>query len=137
MAISCRVVSPERPLFEGEVERLVAPGTVGELGIYPRHAPLIAKLGPGVVRLHAPDGMQKIAIRDGFMQVRDDDVIILVTKAVRPEDVEKSDVEKELEIVLEELRHPDSEERFAELLDRRRWLKTCLKVYRAPQLIER
>jgi len=136
VAITCRVVSPERPLFDGEVERLVAPGTVGELGIYPRHAPLIAKLGPGVVRLHTADGVQRMAVRDGFMQVRNDDVIVLVTKAVRPEDVERAEVEKALEIVLAELRHPESEERFVELLDRRLWLTTCLKIYTPPRIIE-
>ena len=65
--IHCTVVSPERPLFDGDVDHLVVPGSQGELGIYPRHAPLIGALGPGVVRLHQGATIERYAIRDGFV----------------------------------------------------------------------
>ena len=129
MAITCRVVSPERPLFEGEVERLVAPGALGELGIYPLHAPLISKLGSGVLRLHTAAGVKRMAVRGGFLEVKDDDVTMLVTKAVVPEDVDRTTVEKDLSDTIDALQHPESEERFKELLAQRAWLETCLRMH--------
>ncbi len=129
MGLTCHVVSPERPLFDGEVEHLVAPGSLGELGIYPQHAPLVSKLMPGVLRLHKADGVEKLAVRGGFMQVKDDDVTLLVTRAVRPEDVDRATVERELTECIEELQHPDSDERYAFLLERRTWLQVCLKMH--------
>jgi F-type H+-transporting ATPase subunit epsilon len=129
MAITCRVVSPERPLFEGEVERLVAPGALGELGIYPLHAPLISKLGSGVLRLHTGGEVKRMAVRGGFLEVKDDDVVMLVTKAVIPEDVDRVTVEKELSETIDALQHPESEERFRELLEQRAWLEVCLRMH--------
>ena len=128
-ALTCRVVSPERPLFEGEVDRLVAPGALGELGIYPLHAPLISKLGPGVVRLHQGGEVKRMAVKGGFVEVKDDDVILLVTHAVIPEDVDKTTVERELANVIEELQHPSSQERFEELLEERSWLEVCMRMH--------
>ena len=129
MAITCRVVSPERPLFEGEVERLVAPGALGELGIYPLHAPLISKLGSGVLRLHTSGGVKRMAVRGGFLEVKDDDVTMLVTKAVVPEDVDRTTVEKELSDTIDALQHPENEDRFKELLAQRAWLEVCLRMH--------
>jgi F-type H+-transporting ATPase subunit epsilon len=129
MAITCRVVSPERPLFEGEVDRLVAPGSMGELGIYPLHAPLISKLGPGVLRLHIGNQVRRMAVRGGFLEVKDDDVTMLVTKAVIPEDVDRATVERDLAETIEALQHPESGERYTELLEQRRWLEVCLRMH--------
>ncbi len=131
--LNCRVVSPERPLFEGNVERLVCPGALGELGIYPLHAPLISKLGAGVLRLHEAGGkVRRLAVRGGFVEVKDDDVTLLVTKATTPEDIDRATVARDLAATIEELQSPSSGERYAELLDTRRWLETCLRMH-APQ----
>ena len=127
--ITCRVVSPERPLFEGQVERLVAPGALGELGIYPLHAPLISKLGSGVLRLHTGTETKRLAVRGGFLEVKDDDVTMLVTKAVTPEDVDRATVERDLTETIQALQHPESEERYNELLEKRRWLEVCLRMH--------
>ena len=55
MTMHVDVVSAERSLFSGVVEFLVAPAAMGEVGIYPRHAPLITKIKAGSVRLKLPD----------------------------------------------------------------------------------
>ena len=128
-ALSCRVVSPERPLFEGEVERLVAPGALGELGIYPMHAPLVSKLAPGVLRLHQGGDIRRMAVKGGFVEVKHDDVIVLVTHAATPDDIDKGTVERELANTIEELQHPSSEERFEELLEQRAWLEVCMRMH--------
>ena len=130
--LRCTVVSPERPLFEGGADHVVVPGTKGELGIYPRHASLIAKLEPGIVRIHRPSseggGVEKFAVGGGFLQVRKDVVTLLVTDAQRREDVDPKAARTELEKVLEELRHPPSDERYRELLQSRRRLKAQLSL---------
>jgi F-type H+-transporting ATPase subunit epsilon len=120
-AIRCTVVSPERPLFDGSVDHLVVPGSEGELGVYPRHAPLIASLGPGVVRLHSGATVERFGIRGGFLHVKKDVVTLLVADAVKPADVDASKLDAEEEAVHEALRHPRSAEEYAELLTQRRW----------------
>jgi F-type H+-transporting ATPase subunit epsilon len=97
------------------------PGTVGELGIYPRHAPLIASLAPGVVRLHAGATVERFGIRGGFLHVKKDVVTLLIADAVKPSDLDPAKLEAEEAAVLESLRHPRSEEEFQELLTQRKW----------------
>ena len=130
--LRCTVVSPERPLFEGGADHVVVPGTKGELGIYPRHASMIAKLEPGIVRIHRPasegGGTEKFAVSGGFMQVRKNVVTLLVTDAQRREDVDAGAARDELMRVLEELHRPPSDERFRELLQSRRRLKAQLSL---------
>lgn len=128
-SLRCTVVSPERALFEGGVSHVVAPGVAGELGIYPRHAPLIGALGPGVVRLHTGGNIERFAIRGGFLLVKKDVVTLLVTDAMKPSDVDGSKLEAEEQAVREALQHPRSTEEFEELLVQRRWCevrRACL-----------
>jgi len=130
--LRCTVVSPERPLFEGGAEHVVVPGTKGLLGIYPRHASMIAKLEPGIVRIHRPSSeggaTEKFAIGGGFLQVRKDVVTLLVTDAQRREDVDAGAARDELMRVIEELQHPSSDERYLDLLQSRRRLKAQLSL---------
>ncbi len=127
-SIRCTVVSPERPLYDGDVERVVAPGSEGELGVLPRHAPLIASLGPGLVRLHVKGAVERFGIRGGFMLVKKDVVTLLVTDAVKPADIDRSKVEAERESVVESLQHPRSAEEFEELQRARRWCDVRLDL---------
>lgn len=129
MALTCNVVSPERPLFEGEATHVVVPGAQGELGIYPMHAALVARLGVGVARLHGTDGtVDRFAVRGGFVKVLRDDITLLVTEAVRPEDIDREQAAADLEAVKIELRAPASDEAFQEALVRRQWAEVCLAI---------
>jgi F-type H+-transporting ATPase subunit epsilon len=127
-AIRCTVVSPERPLFEGVVERVIVPGIDGEIGILPRHAPMIAVLGPGTVRLHVSGVIERWVVRGGFVHVKKNVVTLLVTDAVRVSDVNRASLQAELESVIEALRHPESTEAYEELLVRRRWCEVRLSL---------
>ena len=125
------IVSPERPLFRGEAGSLVAEGHDGEVGVLPGHAPLMSLLGTGVVRvayagLH--EGAEWFAIRGGFLQVLGRKVTLLVTQAVKAEDVDRLKASASLEKVVADLQHPKSEEEFARLLDERRWLESQLRI---------
>ena len=69
-----------------------------------------------------------LAVRGGFVQVLDDQVILLATEAVHPDDIDVKALKTELEAVLEKLQHPESDEQYQELLDERRWIETREKV---------
>jgi F-type H+-transporting ATPase subunit epsilon len=76
------VISPERVLFEGEVDSLVAPAHDGEVGILGGHAPMMTLLGRGELRLSGgAAGAQRFGVEGGFMQVVDDQVRIVTEHA--------------------------------------------------------
>lgn len=78
------IISPERVLFDGEVSSIVAPAFDGEVGILPRHAPMVTLLGSGVLRLEAaPGGTRRFNVSGGFLQVADD-VVRVVTESAAP-----------------------------------------------------
>mgnify|MGYP003572554501 CR=1 FL=1 len=127
--IHCTVVSPEAALFDGKVEHFVAPGWDGELGIFKQHAPMVARLGVGVVRLHrGGDDVEKLAIRGGLLQIESDKAKLLVSHAIHGDDVDPVALKTELEDVLQELKSPSTSERFKELLTQRRWLEIQLSM---------
>ena len=72
------LISPERTLFEGEAEMVVAPAWDGEIGILRGHAPLLVLLGKGPLRITGtPSGEQRFEVEGGFMQVAEDIVTVL------------------------------------------------------------
>ncbi len=75
------VVSPERVLFEGEAKSVIVPAYDGLLGILPRHAPLLALLGTGVLKVRAGAGEQRFTVAGGFVQVKDDVVRVVAEQA--------------------------------------------------------
>ncbi|HEY0777550.1 MAG TPA: F0F1 ATP synthase subunit epsilon [Gemmatirosa sp.] len=77
------VISPERVLFEGEVRGLVAPAFDGEVGILTGHAPMMALLGRGELRLTGAtgDGPQRFRVAGGFLQVVDNQVRVVTEQA--------------------------------------------------------
>jgi F-type H+-transporting ATPase subunit epsilon len=76
------VISPEHVLFDGEADSVIAPAFDGEVGILAHHAPLVALLGEGTVRLKggAGDG-RRFTLKGGFLQVADDVVRIIAESA--------------------------------------------------------
>ena len=81
MPLHLEIVTPERRVFEGDVDEVIVPGSEGEMGILPHHAPLISLLGQGVLRLEAGDQEEAFAIFGGFLQVRPDRVVVLAETA--------------------------------------------------------
>ena len=127
------VVSPARPIFEGEAKFVTAPGVEGQLGILPRHAPIVAALGSGLLRIGTEDGkVVRFAVRGGFLKVGGPKVTILVDHAVAEAQINTAEAQAELEETKAELQHPGSDEEFAELLDRRAWSESRLKLAGAP-----
>ncbi|NIN69683.1 MAG: ATP synthase F1 subunit epsilon, partial [Anaerolineae bacterium] len=75
------IVTPERRVYVEDVDMVIAPGVEGQLGILPHHAPLLAALTHGELRVKRGDEEEGFAISGGFLEVRPDQVIVLANTA--------------------------------------------------------
>ncbi len=101
------VVSAEAEMFSGEVEFFVAPGMSGELGIYPKHAPLLTKLKPGSVRMKIPGQAEErlIFVSGGMLEVQPDRITVLSDTAIRGEDLDEARVQEALRAAEDSMRN--------------------------------
>jgi len=91
--IRCDIVSAEAEIFHGTATLVVASGDEGELGIAPRHAPLITRLKPGQVRVIAENGEeQSFYVSGGIIEVQPQVVTILADTAIRAKDLDEAAV---------------------------------------------
>lgn len=86
------VVSAEEAIFSGEAEFVVLPGEVGELGIYPRHTPLITRIKAGAVRITPPGGgeEQLIFVAGGILEIQPTVITVLADTAIRGADLDEA-----------------------------------------------
>ena len=85
------VVSAEESIFSGEAEFVVLPGEMGELGIYPRHAPLITRIKPGTVRIQKVGGEEELVfVAGGILEVQPKVVTVLADTAIRGHDLDEA-----------------------------------------------
>jgi F-type H+-transporting ATPase subunit epsilon len=86
------VVSAEQAIFSGEAHFVVLPGEVGELGIYPKHTPLITRIKPGAVRIQRADNNEEefVFIAGGILEVQPDMVTVLADTAIRGRDLDEA-----------------------------------------------
>ena len=86
------VVSAEESIYSGEAEFVVLPGEAGELGVYPRHTPLITRIKPGAVRIKPADGgeEQLIFVAGGILEVQPQVVTVLADTAIRGADLDEA-----------------------------------------------
>ncbi len=95
MTLHCDIVSAEDSIFSGQIESLVAVGSLGDLGIYPGHTPLLTELIPGPVRIMKSDGEEEIYyVSGGFIEVQPGTVNILADTAIRADDVDEANAEQ-------------------------------------------
>ena len=96
--IRCDIVSAEHEIFQGEATLVVVTGELGELGIAPRHAPLITRLKPGKVVVTLPSGEQlDFAISGGILEVQPQVVTVLADTAIRAQDIDEAAVREAME----------------------------------------
>ncbi len=86
------VVSAEEDIFSGEAEFVALPGESGELGIYPKHTPLITRIRPGAVRIKIPGRADEefVFVAGGILEVQPDIVTVLADTAIRGADLDES-----------------------------------------------
>ncbi|MBU2641274.1 MAG: F0F1 ATP synthase subunit epsilon [Thiobacillus sp.] len=92
MTIHVDIVSAEKTLYSGSAEVVIAPGQRGELGIYPRHTPLLTTLKPGSVRIKVPNQVEEelIYVSGGILEVQPNVVTILSDSAIRGADLDEA-----------------------------------------------
>jgi F-type H+-transporting ATPase subunit epsilon len=91
--IRCDIVSAEEEIFHGDVVMVVASGEMGELGIAPRHAPLITRLKPGKLVLTLPNGEKlDIVVMGGILEVQPQVISVLADTAIRATDIDEAKV---------------------------------------------
>ena len=85
------VVSAEESIFSGEAKFVALPGEAGELGIYPRHTPLITRIRPGAVRIEKADGTEEfVFVAGGLLEVQPNCVTVLSDTAIRGKDLDET-----------------------------------------------
>ncbi len=92
MTVHVDVVSAEESIFSGLAEVVIVPGEMGELGIYPRHAPLLTRIKPGSVRIKVPNQSEDtlIYVSGGMLEVQPNMVTILADTAIRGADLDEA-----------------------------------------------
>ena len=103
------VVSAEESIFSGTATFVALPGELGELGIYPRHTPLISRIRPGSVRIHTSKGEEFIFVAGGILEVQPDRVTVLSDTAIRGKDLDDKKVQAAKKEAEENLRNAKSE----------------------------
>ncbi len=113
---SVSLVTPDGAAYEGEVEMIIVPGAIGEIGVLARHAPLVATLKAGSTRIHPGGGVDVLeyATGPGFFQVLDDRAIALVDAAVAAPDIDDATARAQLEAAQAELEAIDRGESSAD-----------------------
>src|ERR1700710_292829 len=86
------VVSAEAQIFSGEAEFVALPGEMGELGIYPRHTPLITRIKPGAVRIVRADNDEEefVFVAGGILEIQPGSVTVLADTAIRGKDLDEA-----------------------------------------------
>ncbi|MDX8406778.1 MAG: F0F1 ATP synthase subunit epsilon [Mariprofundaceae bacterium] len=88
--VNVLVATAEREVYRGEAEMLVAPGIAGELGILPKHAPLLSALTSGELRITRGDEVDEVFVSGGFMEVQPDMITVLADSAERASDFDEA-----------------------------------------------
>ena len=85
------VVSAEEAIFSGEAKFVALPGEAGELGIYPKHAPLITRIKPGAVRILKDDDTEEfVFVAGGILEIQPDVITVLADTAIRGHDLDEA-----------------------------------------------
>ena len=101
------VVSAEEEIFSGEARFVALPGDMGELGIYPRHTPLITRIKPGAVRIQRADSGEEelVFVAGGILEVQPDRVTVLADTAIRGRDLDEAKAKEAKDRAQEALRN--------------------------------
>ena len=97
--LEAEVLTPEGPVFKGELFQLSTRTAVGEVGIRARHAPLLARLVPAELRLHTSDGgeVERYAQGEGWLEVFANRARVLIAEAIPPDDLDAGELRERLE----------------------------------------
>ncbi len=121
------LVTPERTLFSGAVQELVAPGLLGEFGVLPGHANMLAELTAGRLIYRDGSGEKLMAAAGGFAEVTGERVTVLLDDAVYAEDLDAASLGREIE-ELEAAAPQPEDEGYVAWQERLRWKTACKEI---------
>ena len=101
--IQLEIVSPDRVVYAADIDMLIARSTGGEIGILPKHIPLVTGLQPHAMKIHVDAKEQLIAVAGGFMEVTPDKITVLATAAEEPIDIDINRAQRAYERAQERL----------------------------------
>ena len=113
--IQVDVVSAEESIFCGEAKFVALPGEMGELGIYPRHTPLITRIKPGAVRIVRADNDQEefVFVAGGILEVQPGAVTVLADTAIRGKDLDEAKADSAKQAAAEAMKNAKTDIDFA------------------------
>ena len=109
------VVSAEESIYSGDAEFVVLPGIMGELGIYPRHAPLITQIKAGTVRIKVPGKEEEelVYVQGGILEVQPGKVTVLADTAIRGHDLDEAKAVEARQLAEEAMKNAKTDIDFA------------------------
>jgi F-type H+-transporting ATPase subunit epsilon len=107
------LVSPERELFNGEVDHVVVPGSEGEFGVSPNHAPVMSVIKPGALKVINDGTERRIFVNGGFADVTPEGLSVLAEEAIDLASVDHAQLEQQLKNAQEDLRDANSDDKRA------------------------
>src|SRR5437899_5418589 len=94
MTLKLEIVTPEEKIYSEEVDMVTLPGTEGELGVYPKHVPVMTTLKPGELRVIKDGRETAMAVGEGFVEIKADGVSVLTDMALQSEKIDIEAAEK-------------------------------------------
>jgi F-type H+-transporting ATPase subunit epsilon len=107
------LVSPERELFNGEVDHVVVPGSEGEFGVSPNHAPVMSVIKPGALKVINDGTERRIFVNGGFADVTPEGLSVLAEEAIDLATVDQPQLEQQLKNAQEDLRDANTDDKRA------------------------
>ncbi len=133
--VTLEIVTPQGLALRDEVDDVTAPSVNGEFGVLPGHLPLLAALRTGIVTFHKSGEEKKLAVADGFVEVKDDRALLLTDKVAHRQDIDPVKVRLELKDVqqqLEQYTGPPVSPEWQEMVSRENWAAVQLELYGDP-----
>ena len=96
LKLNCIVLTPDRQLYEGQIHFAVVQAYDGEIGFLFNHAPFVSELGIGEMRLRTGDVTEYLTVQGGFVEIKNNELIILAENAYKKEELVKDTLEKQL-----------------------------------------
>ena len=103
MSFQLDIVTPEKTIFSDTVEDVYLPGSEGEMGVLDMHAALVSPLSPGELRYKKDGKIEKLAVGEGFVEVSDDKVSVLIDLAIGEDAIDEAQVEEAMKRAQEAL----------------------------------
>jgi len=110
MPMHFELVSPDRELMSAEVDMVEIPGSEGDFGVLPGHAPLLSVIRPGVINVHSGGQIERIYIDSGFAEVTPESCVVLAEQAVFVKDLNRADLDQRVKDAEEDLADAQTDE---------------------------